>query len=176
LFIGVRDNGEIDPNSQNLDAVQKTLAEVLNVTCPRIPYFTKGLKEGELSYLAVIVHGSANRPHFAGPAYIRTGSKTVDASEDQFRELVAQRLSKVRELLKWTSKEISVETRITLAGLDSIAGRTRESAVLTGCNEFYVTLLSEGVTSKDYRRSIPLARLEISYDDEHDRLLIETEG
>src|SRR5262249_22526981 len=58
--------------------------------------------------LAVIVPGSAARPHFAGQSYIRTGSKSVAASETQFNDLIAQRLSIPYEILKWKGKKVTL--------------------------------------------------------------------
>jgi hypothetical protein len=175
LFIGVKDKGDVDPRSQDLDSVQKTLARRLKAAYPPITYVAKGMKEGSLSYLAVIVYGSAERPHFAGPSYVRTGSSTEEASEAQFRELVAQRQSKVRELLKWKGEEVSVQLWLPpSSGLHGTFTRGQElsTRVLRDCNEFYLTV--EGlVMGKPRLASYPLSRTELSFDHDLNKLRLE---
>lgn len=136
---------------------------------PRIPYVAKALSEDEAHYLLVIVHGSENRPHFAGPSYIREGSQSIAASEEQFRLLIAQRLSKVRELLNWRGKAVTVEHVMPMTS-GSVAGQLRrpEMATLTGCNEFYVTVLANDKTF-----SYTLADIELSFDHIENRLKLE---
>ena len=48
-------------------------------------------------------------PHFAGPSYRRKGNRTETASEQQFDELLASRLSKSGEILKWINKAITID-------------------------------------------------------------------
>ena len=83
LFIGVRDNGEIEGNS-NLDSLQQTLSEKLAAAYPPVYYLPKVLLRDDKQFLAVIVPGSVDRPHFAGQAFIREGSKSVVSSARQF--------------------------------------------------------------------------------------------
>ena len=109
MFIGVKDDGEVEQRSENLDSIQKTLAEELRLIYPRVVYETKALTEGGYQYLVVTVQGSPSRPHFAGPAYIRVGSTSIDASEEQFKQLIAARQSKVRKLLEWTGRRVTLE-------------------------------------------------------------------
>jgi hypothetical protein len=58
--------------------------------------------------LAVIIPGSELRPNFAGLSYVRRGSQSDPASEEQFAELIAQRNSKTARILAWKDKVISV--------------------------------------------------------------------
>ena len=105
LFIGVADDGTIQSDI-NLETVQQKFSSVISKAYPPIATFPKVLEQGGKQFLAVIVPGSPERPHFAGRAYIRDGSQTKKASEPQFAELIAQRNSKARELLKWKGKGI----------------------------------------------------------------------
>jgi len=50
--------------------------------------------------VAVIVQASHNKPHFAGPAFVRSGSESKKASEEIFNRLIASRNSKARPLLE----------------------------------------------------------------------------
>jgi hypothetical protein len=108
LYIGVRDNGEIETPQQNLDSTQRTFNRLMQDVYPRVSYVPKIVTENGLQALAVIIPGSELRPHFAGLSYVRRGSETFEASEEQFAELVAQRLSKTRILSQWLGKDITV--------------------------------------------------------------------
>src|SRR5882762_1659992 len=112
LFIGVRNNGDIEEGT-NLDSLQRTLSEKLALAYPPIFYLSKVLQKNDKQFLAVIVSGSENRPHFAGPAYVREGSKSVTSSDKQFDALIAERSSKVREILKWKTKVATIRSSIT---------------------------------------------------------------
>jgi hypothetical protein len=143
----------VDPKSQSLDEIHKTIADELKNVYPPIPYMAKGLWEGSLAYLVVIVQGSEHRPHFAGQSFIRQGSQTIAASEEQYATLIAERQSKVRELLKFKGQAIVVVT-VGHAGRSAPRG-----AVLEDFNQFYATLLESGA-----RKAISLGRIEILHD------------
>ena len=57
-------------------------------------------EKGGRHFLAIVVFASENRPHFTGKSYIRKGTETVVASEQQFEELIAKRGSKAAQILK----------------------------------------------------------------------------
>lgn len=160
LYIGVKDNGEPEEKTLALDSVQKTLSEKVGVAYPTIYYETKILDVGGKKVLAVIVPGSSARPHFAGPAYVRDGSKTVNASKEQFDQLIAQRNSKAYKILEWKGKPIAFGT----VGRGQFAAPGYTPGTVLDCNQFYVTLDLGG------RVSIPLDRIEISFDEEGNRL------
>lgn len=100
LFIGAKDNGEIEEKTNNLDTVQKTLSEKLKAAYPPIYYTTRIVQENYRERLAVIIPGSSERPHFAGPAFLRDGSQTFEATSVQYESLIASRLGKAYELQK----------------------------------------------------------------------------
>lgn len=111
LFIGVKDNGKIQ-GVANPDSLQKTIRDICENNCyPPIKYRCEVLPKDGKQVLAIEVLYSDNKPHFSGPAFVRRGSENVNASEEQFQELVLTRLSKTRELLKWKDRLVSVETR-----------------------------------------------------------------
>jgi predicted HTH transcriptional regulator len=169
LFIGVRDDGTPEGNI-NLDGLQKKLAQKMTLAYPPIYFMTKVLSSAGKQFLAVLVPGSSARPHFAGPSYVRKGSTTSDANEDQFEELVTSRQSKARELLQWVDKVVSVDFMRTEAV--ELMGAVSRSAelVIIGCNAFYATLRSQQGGGAD---SIPLRRIEISFDNPKNRLKLE---
>jgi predicted HTH transcriptional regulator len=88
MCIGVRDDGSIEPTTQNLDTIQKSLERELKEAYPEIAHQTRIIVSKEGKFLAVIVPGSTRGPHFSGPAYIRVGSQTIDASTEQLKGLL----------------------------------------------------------------------------------------
>jgi hypothetical protein len=68
-------------------------------------------REKERHALAVIIPGSESRPHFAGLSYVRSGSESVEASEQQFMEFIAQRNSKAARILLWKHRKVTVINR-----------------------------------------------------------------
>ncbi len=66
LYIGVRDNGEIETPQRNLDETQKKFNARMQRVFPRIAYIPKIISRNGQQALAVIIPGSELRPHFAG--------------------------------------------------------------------------------------------------------------
>jgi len=116
LFIGADNRGQ-HKGEPDADGTQKKIAGILDRCYPRIEYqtcvFSIELDGKKVEILAVLVPHSKNRPHFAGPAYVRRGSETIEASPEMFRELVASQNDKARRLLQ--SKGDKVWLRITSA-------------------------------------------------------------
>lgn len=76
LFIGVKDDGTIQ-GLANADSLQRKLSGKINEAYP-VPYHcSEVLEKDGKKFLAVVVPGSENRPHFAGRSYVREGSESV---------------------------------------------------------------------------------------------------
>ncbi len=170
LFIGVRDNGEPE-GDVNLDSLQKKLSEKVALVYPQPYYATRVLSLQDKQFLAVIVPGSADKPHFGGPSYIRSGSKSIVASEEQFKALIASRQSKVREIMKWKDKLVTLD-RMNSADAVHMLGAvaSTQECLVADCNEFYLTIRYAGSSGLD---SVPLRRTELSFDNAKGRLKIE---
>jgi hypothetical protein len=156
FFIGVKDNGEVEAREHNLDQIQRTLAAQLQPVYPRLTYTVKGLREGERNYLVVIIHGSAQRPHFSGPSFVREGSQTKEASDAQYRALIAERSSRVYEMRKWIGREVSY----------AILGGNTLTMGLVDCNEFFFTFRE----ASGRVASLPIERVQLSHDHDANRL------
>jgi schlafen family protein len=168
LFIGVRDDGSVQ-GLENPDSVQKSLSQKIAQSYPIPYYLTKVLEKDGKRFLAVVVPGSDSRPHFAGGAFVRDGSQTVRASEQQFTRLIAQRSSAGYELLKWLGKTVSVwHPNRSGATYHPTTGYTAQ-ATISDCNQFYVTLrdspFGEAV-------SFALDAFDIGFDNKNNRLEI----
>ena len=158
IFVGVRDDGAVE-DDLNLETLQKNVTKQLDKIYPAILAQKKALRDAHgKEFLAVIVRGSANRPHFAGPSYIRDGTQTRQASAEQFDRLVAERNSKVREIRKWLGKSIT----IWMPGQDKSRHSSRGSRgthSVVDCNEFYVT-----VRSHEILQAFVLSEVDVGYD------------
>jgi predicted HTH transcriptional regulator len=173
LFIGVRDDGSIEDGQpdRNLDSLQKTVNNRIQKNVyPAVYYLITVLIVDGKQCLAVTVPGSDKRPHFSGPSYIRVGSETILASDAQFNQLIAQRLSKPNEILRWKDKVVTVDLLSTQQAINAM-GRIASTTtfMVADCNAFYVTLKGHSSSLTTY----PLDRIGISYDTEHERLRLE---
>jgi predicted HTH transcriptional regulator len=128
LFIGVRDDGAIEANVAT-EAAQHKLARLVADAYPPIEYTTRALHESGQQYLCVVVTGSSQRPHFAGPAFVRVGAQTVRASAQQFERLIAERSSKTYRILQ--SHDKVVETRMIRRERAEMLGRIKSSSITT---------------------------------------------
>ena len=131
------------------------------------------LKDGK-QFLAIIVPGSENRPHFAGPSYIRVGSETKVASEPQFQELIAQRQSKAYEILKWKGQVVSAYSITNLGDHGHGWAAYNPPPTILDCTPHFLMIgqpISQG--SPLHLSSHPLERVTISYDNENHRLKLE---
>jgi hypothetical protein len=158
--IGVRDNGEIESPQQNLDEAEKKFNRQMERVYPRIAYVPKVISDDGRQALAVVIPGSESRPHFAGLSYVRRGSESIESSEEQFSELIAQRNSKTALLLQSKGKNVTGDSEIPWP----------TSTVLVACNQFYVTLKR---LDHEPQHSFPLSRVEINFDNLRNTLQLE---
>lgn len=166
LFVGATDDGKAQfGTGANLEDTVKSISDLLAGAFPAIYSWIVPLHLPEGSCLAVIIPGSEGRPHFAGQSYVRVGAQTKLASERQFAELVAQRSSKLRQLLEWKGKAVT-----WLARESGIGGDRKREMTLADCNSFYLTL-----AAPHYQTAIPVSALEVSYDYDAGRPMIESD-
>ncbi len=164
LFIGVRNDGSIE-DEVNLDSLQQTLSEKLSVAYPAIYFMSRALRREGQQFLAVLIPGSESRPHFAGPAYIRDGSRSIQSSAAQFEILIAERNTKVREIRRWKGKVVTFQRSASKELLAVHVLGTSEgklAGTVVDCNEFYITV--ESTTRKGMLISFPLEQIEINFD------------
>jgi hypothetical protein len=135
---------------------------------PPIYCATRTVTENNRECLAVIVPGSAAKPHFGGPAYLRDGSKTVVASSSQYDALLASRIDKTCELQRWVNRTVTLELFTHRGGVANSVTKNSVDGVVIACNQFYLTVKYNNVLS-----SFPLSRVDLSYDHQRDRLTIE---
>jgi hypothetical protein len=177
LYIGIHDKTGAVLGVNNSDTVQKRVREAIDRCYPPITnYVMRALDvEGKI-IVAVKVGASVNRPHFSGPAYVRRGSESITASEQQFIELVNSRNDKVRRILQMRGRPISVQGIVQRLQLRAVGpgGRPGASNEIVECIvdecDAHVVRLSVVATSR--RVSKPLEQVQISYDEANDRPLL----
>lgn len=131
LLLGISDKGEII-GCEGTDSLQKKIRAFCENDCyPPIKYNTDVRDFDGKSVLAVIVPHSRERPHFSGPAYVRVGSESKSANEEQYREFIAARSEVGAALLEFKNSG----QHLTLVGLNKklgadapVQGRHREAA------------------------------------------------
>ena len=108
LFIGVDNAGAIlGLGDKSADSLQQTLFKIATDKCfPPIAFKTECLNVGGEKVLAVIVPASKEKPHFAGPAFVRIGARNQIASESQYQDLITSRNSKAWPILQLKGRRI----------------------------------------------------------------------
>lgn len=143
IYIGVGDKGAIE-GCDSPDAVQKRVREAGNECYPPITAQCVALKVEDKDIVAVVVSASRDKPHFAGPAYVRQGSESVKASKRLFDEMVDARHSTVAAIVRLMNLPITVfGLGHRLGQLVQVQGDYRESAEckVMACDAHTVTLL-----------------------------------
>lgn len=102
LFVGAANNG-CHPGVMDPDELQRKIDSIARQRCfPPIEHkpvvFQVRGAESAVTIVAVVVPFSAQRPHFAGHAYVRRGSQTVESSPAMLDELIASRTDPGRTL------------------------------------------------------------------------------
>jgi len=170
LFVGVTDDGKPQLEAADLEAQINSISDVLEGAYPAIYRYIVPLHLSDGCCLAVIIPGSAERPHFAGKSYVRLGGATKPASEQQFAELIAYRSSKARMILEWKGREVVLEL-VRNRGTLNIQRHTAGSWILSDCNQFFLSLQRKDGSF----RTISLARVELGMNSDQTQLTIEYE-
>lgn len=174
LFIGVHDHTGAVEGVTNSDALQKRLRDALQACYPPVSYGTTVFDVDGKSVVAVVFPASRDKPHFTGPAFVRIGSESVNASKAQYEELILNRIDKAREIQRYRG------AIFTVRGIGYQLGSGRPLAdrhYVEGCECRLVRCTGHLVTLQDIATdrqfSEPLANITIRYDDARQRPLLE---
>jgi hypothetical protein len=174
LFIGVHDKTGDLLGVRDTDQMQKKVRAACQEDCyPPITYTSDVLTCDGKSIVALVIPPSSSKPHFTGPAFVRVGSESVKASQEQLNQLVLDRVDKCREILRYKDKGL-----ISVRGVGYKLGSNKPVAdvhyvqhadcTVRTCTAHVVTL--EAIDGTIY--SEPLDRIEISYDVERSRPML----
>src|SRR5271170_4263010 len=110
LFIGVDDKTGAVLGVDDPEKVQRRVGEAGEECYPAIRPAMSVLDLDGKRVVAVEIAHSKDKPHFAGPAYIRSGSRSVKASDSLYRDLLTSHCTPAGELLKCKGKYVTVRT------------------------------------------------------------------
>ncbi len=170
LFIGITDNGAVQGVSSP-DSTLKTVGEVADQECyPAVEIRASAFKVHGKTVVAVEVLPSKKKPHFSGPAYIRSGSKSVQATQDALEELIASRLSVPREILRWKGKQVTVIAKRKRLGDIQYLGDNRylekHTCEVLECTAHWLKLgITIARTGSRTNLSEPLSNISLSTDE-----------
>jgi hypothetical protein len=108
IFIGEKDDGTVQ-GVTNPEGINRTVANEADKIYPPIYYRTEVYEREGRQCVRVDIKHNGQAPHFGGASWVRQGSRTIKATEDVFQQLIDQRQSKVRVLLQWVNKDVTVE-------------------------------------------------------------------
>lgn len=178
LFIGVHDRTGDILGVDDPDGLQKRVGDAGEECYPPIrPSMAVLHAEGE-RVLAVEVAYSTDKPHFTGPAYIRSGSRSVKASDSLYRDLLTSHCSKAGELLRWKGRYVTVKTinkRLGNHHQNFSPGVHREGmAQVISVDPFSATF---NFTDYSHERCVePLSRIELDWDERNCRRMVIVRG
>jgi hypothetical protein len=177
LFVGVHDKTGAILGVDNPEKVQMRIGEAGEECYPAIRPLMIVLDVQEKRIIAVEISYSKEKPHFAGPAYIRSGSRSPKASDSLYRDLLTSHCSKAGELLRWKDKVVTVRMINKKLGnrhpeWDPASNREYECTVV-GCDQFSVQFKLHGY---DEYCTESLSRIELDRDSIKDRRLVIVRG
>lgn len=177
IFIGEKDDGGVQGVS-NADNIQKRVKREADEIYPEIYFKTEVYeREGKQCVRVDIKHNGLG-PHFGGAAWVRKGAQTVRATESLYQQMVEMRQDKLRVLLRWLDKLVTVEGIHYAAYVRGIASSVewsagRSEATLEVVNIHWVTFkVYPGADYAPHEKSEPMEKLLLSWDDEKSRLKI----
>lgn len=173
LYVGVKDDGTVVGVEGDPDKLQRDIHDWATKRCyPPIAVQCEAFfgTDGR-TVVAVTLAASNQRPHFAGHAYVRAGSKTVKASREALDELIASRNTKAGAILRYKDAHPTDPVTVTIPWYDT----AREEGFLLerecrieGCSAHSVELFE---LSASRRYSVPLDFVILSADPIHLRSL-----
>jgi hypothetical protein len=164
ILIGERNDGSAEGVS-NADNIQKRVRQEADKIYPAIIWQSKVYERDGKQCVRVEIEHSGDTPHFGGPAWVRRGSETVKASDDEFQRLIDIRSSVVRELSKWLDATVTFVTITIHWSGQRYSGS--DDAHLRFVNSFFATF-----EYRNQKYSYPLKDLMISWDDRRNILKI----
>jgi hypothetical protein len=171
LFLGASADGT-PVGLTNPTSVGEKVATWAGECYPRVAFECVTLPADGGEVLAVIVPASAERPHFAAPAYVRDGPRTVKAPPGVYEDLIASRNTTAGAILRHKGEIVSVVEQERWAGGGISPASVTERAVrecrIEGCSAHSVELL-DIASSTLY--SFSLERVMVMVDTVHHRPL-----
>src|SRR5579871_1701961 len=143
LYVGVNNSGIIASGNRIEDLMKSFSDFIEEHAFPTVYTYPRELKYGGKSCLAVVVPGSANRPHVAGKFWVRDGTQTRDATEEQLVRLISERESKAFEIRRYLGQRVSCWRYHIRNGIRRMQRGGAEGVLVVDCNRHYI-LFADG--------------------------------
>jgi hypothetical protein len=174
IFIGEQDDGTVQGVS-NPDSIQKNVKREADRIYPEIYFKTEVYERDGRKCVRVDIRHNGLAPHFGGAAWVRKGSESVKATESLYQQMVELRQDKMRVLLQWLGKDVTVEgihAKAVSVGLHYSHEWSSgvKSATLEAVNMHWVTF--KLYEAPRVLKSEPMEKLLLSWDDDRNRLKV----
>jgi len=144
LFLGVDTKGKATGKIGDPDKLCREIPGWLSRCYPLIGGVeVHALRVDGKHVVAVVVPESRDRPHFTGPAFIRDGSQTREASKEQFERLIEDRNDLVWALRPLLGERIALVREVIDQFRQRVFDPPRIDVVLQGVNQHFVTVQQE---------------------------------
>ena len=173
LYVGIdphgRATGCADP-----DAFQRKVRRLCQQDCyPPIRFQSEALDYQGVQVVAFVVPSSSNRPHFAGPAYVRVGAESVAATPEIYEDLISSRHVLANRLLRQKGELVTItvlEKRLGDRRPQRLANhREVHEGRIIGCTPHLLTLRSNALNAEV---SEPMINIAVAWDIAMNRLEI----
>jgi len=173
LYVGVLSDGLIQ-GVGGIDSLQKTIRDICERDCyPPIKFASYSLTQHERDVLAVEVPHSVQRPHFAGPAFVRVGSESKAATQELYEELLTSHCSDAGQLLKVKNQ------LVTVWAIKKVLGNPRPVPSETFSREYECQIVAVTPTSvslvdiaSNNNYSEPIGNIELTKDESKHRPML----
>lgn len=172
LFIGVEDDGA-PIGVDNTDVLQKRVDRACDANCyPSIKYTSHVLEDEGKMFVAIVFSASDNKPHFTGAAYVRRGSKSVNANDEMYATMIAGQNEKCGRIQAFGGQTVTVITHKKLGSSKYVADqayRARHDCTVVEVDAHTLRLFDIGLRQ---RFAEPMRNVEVSYDEERYRPML----
>lgn len=175
LFIGIADRDGAIAGVANPDRVQQRVRGAAEDCFPPIrSYESYAFMVEDKTVVAVAISASDERPHFTGPAYVRVGSESVNASAEQYENLIASRNSKAGAILRMGGQPITLDVvgRRIENPMPAPGARSQTEARIEACDAHFVRFAVSVAGMQGWTIAEPLERITISRDVRQDRPML----
>ena len=177
IFIGEMDDGTVQ-GVINPENINRTIVKEVDKIYPPIYYRTEVYEREGKQCVRVDIKHNGQAPHFGGPAWVRRGSQSQKATEELYQQMVDQRQSKVRVLMQWLDKVVTVEgteraqavnPRGNVPMFNQEWSVGEHQATLTFVNGHWATFNVHTSTTSRAEMSEPLEKVLLSWDNQRER-------
>jgi hypothetical protein len=163
----------------NAESINQRVAKEAEKIYRPIYYRTEVYERDGKQCLRVDIKHNGQAPHFGGLAWLRQGSRTVTATEELYQQMVDQRQSKVRVLLQWVNKDVTIEgtqrarsfnlTEGNVPSFDQEWSVGLHQATIVFVNGHWVTFNVHTSATARAEMSEPLEKVLLSWDNQRGR-------